>query len=58
MCEVALTGTLDLVFVSADSEFSVELKNVLYSPNSDTTSSLLAQSLTAPRTALVGPTKC
>ncbi|CAB1110655.1 unnamed protein product [Ectocarpus sp. CCAP 1310/34] len=33
MCEVALTGNLDLVFVSADSEFSVELKNVLYSLN-------------------------
>ena len=32
-CEVAYSGTLDLVFVTADSEFSVELKNVLYSPN-------------------------
>ena len=33
-CEVALSGTLELVFVTADSEFSVELENVLYSPNS------------------------
>ena len=32
-CEVALSGTLELVFVTADSEFSVELENVLYSPN-------------------------
>ncbi|CAB1116088.1 unnamed protein product [Ectocarpus sp. CCAP 1310/34] len=32
-CEVAFSGTLELVFVTADSEFSVELKNVLYSPN-------------------------
>ena len=31
--EVELCGTLELVFVTADSEFSVELKNVLYSPN-------------------------
>ena len=32
-CEVALSGTLELVFVTADSEFSVELENALYSPN-------------------------
>ena len=32
-CEVALSGTLELVFVTADSEFSVESENVLYSPN-------------------------
>ena len=32
-CEVEFSGTLELVFVTADSEFSVELKNVLYSPN-------------------------
>ena len=32
-CEVALSGTLELVFVSADNEFLVELKNVLYCPN-------------------------
>ena len=31
-CEVALSGTLELVFVSADNEFLVELKNVLYCP--------------------------
>ena len=28
-CEVALSGTLELVFVTADSEFSVELENCL-----------------------------
>ena len=32
-CEVEFSGTLELVFVIADSEFSVELENVLYSPN-------------------------
>ena len=32
-CEVEISRTLELVFVTADSEFSVELKNVLYSPN-------------------------
>ena len=32
-CEVEVSGTLELVFVTADSEVSVELKNVLYSPN-------------------------
>ena len=32
-CEVALSGTLVLVFVTADSEFSVDLENVLHSPN-------------------------
>lgn len=32
-CEVALSGTLEFVFVAADSEFSVELENVLYSPD-------------------------
>ena len=32
-CEVALSGTQALVFVTADSKFSVELENVLYSPN-------------------------
>ena len=32
-CEIEFSGTLDSVFVTADSEFSVELKNVLYSPN-------------------------
>ena len=32
-CEVEFSGTLELVFVTADSEFSVELENVLYSPN-------------------------
>ena len=32
-CEVEFSGTLELVFVTADREFSVELKNVLYSPN-------------------------
>ena len=32
-CEVEFSGTLESVFVTADSEFSVELKNVLYSPN-------------------------
>ena len=32
-CEVEFSGTLELVFVTANSEFSVELKNVLYSPN-------------------------
>ena len=31
-CEVEFSGTLELVFVTSDSEFSVELKNVLYSP--------------------------
>ena len=32
-CKVEFSGTLELVFVTADSEFSAELKNVLYSPN-------------------------
>ena len=32
-CEVEFSGTLEFVFVTADSEFSVELKNVLYTPN-------------------------
>ena len=32
-CEVEFSGTLELVFVTADREFSVELKNVLHSPN-------------------------
>ena len=32
-CEVEFSGTLELVYVTADSEFSIELKNVLYSPN-------------------------
>ncbi|CAB1096609.1 unnamed protein product [Ectocarpus sp. CCAP 1310/34] len=32
-CEISFSGTLELVFVTADSEFSMELKNVLYSPN-------------------------
>ena len=32
-CEVHFSGTLELVFVTADIEFSAELKNVLYSPN-------------------------
>ena len=32
-CEVYFSGTLELVFVTADSKFSVELKNALYSPN-------------------------
>ena len=32
-CEVVLSGTLEFVFVAADSEFSVELENVLYSPD-------------------------
>ena len=32
-CEVKLSGTLELVFVTADSEFSVELKSALYSHN-------------------------
>ena len=32
-CEVEFSGTLELVFVTADSEFSVEVKNVLCSPN-------------------------
>ena len=32
-CEVSFAGTLDLVFVTDDSEFCVELQNVLYSPN-------------------------
>ena len=32
-CELEVTGTLEVVFVTAYSEFSVELKNVLYSPN-------------------------
>ena len=32
-CEVEFSGTLELVFVTAHSEFSVELKKVLYSPN-------------------------
>ena len=32
-CEVEFSGALVLLFLTADSEFSVELKNVLYSPN-------------------------
>ena len=32
-CEVEYSRTLGLVLVTADSVFSVELKNVLYSPN-------------------------
>lgn len=32
-CEVALSGTLELVFVGDGSEFCVELQNVLYSPD-------------------------
>ena len=32
-CEVEFSGTLELVFVTADSEISEELKNVLYSLN-------------------------
>ena len=32
-CEVEFSGQLELVFVTAASEFSVELKSVLYSPN-------------------------
>ena len=32
-CEVEFFGTLELVFVTADSELSAELKNVLYSLN-------------------------
>ena len=32
-CEVKFSGKLELVLVTADSQFSVELKNVLYSPN-------------------------
>ena len=32
-CDVEFSGTLELVFVTANSEFSVELKNMLYSPN-------------------------
>ena len=31
--KVGFSGTLELVFVTADSEFSIELENVLYSPN-------------------------
>ena len=32
-CEVESSGTLELVLMTVGSEFSVELKNVLYSPN-------------------------
>ncbi|CAN0387937.1 unnamed protein product [Scytosiphon promiscuus] len=32
-CDVTLSGTLEVVFVSCDGQFSVELQNVLYCPN-------------------------